>query len=133
MAGLARKLTETLPEDQLCRQLFKEAGQNLARSVAAVVRKAGKELKGKELNLICVGSMWNNWNKLRDGFVEWLNANANISEMFLLKMTGSAAIGAAYMASDRLGLEMPKDFQKNYHAFYRYYKNGPVCPCKSKK
>lgn len=130
VAGLTKELALKLPEDNLCKLLFRQAGESLARSVAAVIRRAPMELKTKEINLVCVGSMWNSWQLIKDGFVEWLNTNSSIKEIALVKMTTSAAIGAAYMAADKVGLELQKEFGENYEAFYRYT-NEEACACKS--
>lgn len=130
VAGLTKVLASTLPDDPLCKLLFRQAGQSLARSVAAVIRRAPKEVKAKEINLICVGSMWNSWKLIQEGFVEWLNTHSTTKDILLVKMTVSAAIGAAYIAADKVGVELQKEFGKNYETFYRYTYDE-TCPCKS--
>ncbi|CAK9297883.1 unnamed protein product [Gordionus sp. m RMFG-2023] len=61
--------------DPLCLHLLKNAGKELAKHVLALLRKADLRRFGKqpEIKVICVGSMWNNWEYMKEGLIETLN------------------------------------------------------------
>uniref|UniRef100_A0A182N0B6 N-acetyl-D-glucosamine kinase n=1 Tax=Anopheles dirus TaxID=7168 RepID=A0A182N0B6_9DIPT len=132
-AGLCARLARcALDErDPLCRKLFDEAGQSLARSVCALQDKISPELlraSGEEaadpadrvLDIVCVGSVWLSWELLRDGFVAELRARAFPHDLRLLRLTTTMALGAAYLAADTYRLALPRDYTGNYDVFYMY-------------
>ncbi|RZC18405.1 N-acetyl-D-glucosamine kinase, partial [Asbolus verrucosus] len=127
IAEVCKKVSELANKgDKLAQHVFEEAGMHLAKSIASVVKKAEKELVEKEggIQVLCVGSVWLSWELLKPGFVNWLNENANIRAISLLRLTKSMAIGAAYMGADKTGLEITKDYSKNYTVFFRYDKKS---------
>lgn len=123
ISGLCKRIAElALEGDPLSKHLFKETGIEIARSIAAVVRQAQPELKQQEggIHVLCVGSVWLSWNLLREGFEEFLGKTCGIEELSLMRITTIMAVGAAYMAADRLNIELPRDYSKNYEIFYNY-------------
>uniref|UniRef100_A0A182Q6L9 N-acetyl-D-glucosamine kinase n=1 Tax=Anopheles farauti TaxID=69004 RepID=A0A182Q6L9_9DIPT len=128
-AGLCARLARcALDErDPLCRKLFDEAGQTLARSVCALQDKISPELlrpsdavAGSTLDIVCVGSVWLSWELLRDGFVAELTAKGFPHDLRLLRLTTTMALGAAYLAADTYQLQLPRDYTGNYDVFYTY-------------
>lgn len=128
-AGLCARLARcALDErDPLCRKLFDEAGQSLARSVCALQDKISPELlrpsedvAGSTLDIVCVGSVWLSWELLREGFVAELQARGFPHDLRLLRLTTTMALGAAYLAADTYQLTLPRDYAGNYDVFYVY-------------
>ncbi|XP_014206823.1 N-acetyl-D-glucosamine kinase [Copidosoma floridanum] len=109
--------------DPLCLKLFHEAGVMLAKHVTAVSAKAHNDLKLEKggLKVICVGSVWKSWVYLQEGFIEEIHKRSLVDELTLLKLTTSAALGACYIAADKLNcVTMIKSFDQNTEEFYRY-------------
>lgn len=133
VASLCKRLSVIASEgDELSILIFKQAGEHLARSIAAVSRKASPELTNREggLHVLCVGSVWLSWRLLKEGFVGYLQRNApSISELSLLHLSTTLATGAAYMAADQLHINLPRNYEHNYNVFYRYNKKGVTSNC----
>lgn len=112
--------------DQLCKNIFEEAGMFLARALSAVIPKASKELTDRDggIHILCVGSVWLSWHLLQSGFVKYLQNNTNINELSLMRIKTTAAIGAAYMAVDKYNINLRRDYTKNYDIFYTYKRQG---------
>lgn len=113
--------------DKLSESIFRNAGQDLARNIAAVYPKASPELIRSEggLHVLCVGSVWLSWDILMSGFISWLKENTNIEQLSLLRLTTVMGVGAAYLASDKLKLPLQRDYSKNYKVLFNYDK----CKC----
>ncbi|KAG5865861.1 hypothetical protein JTB14_031413 [Gonioctena quinquepunctata] len=123
IASLAKKLADLANEgDKLSQEIFREAGSHLARSISAVVDKAAPELTERDggIHILCVGSVWISWELLRPGFIDWIENNTSIQQMSLMKLKTEMGVGAAYMASDKLGLPLERDYSKNYKVFFKY-------------
>lgn len=126
IASLCQKLALCAREgDELSLELFKEAGEHLARAVSVVSSKASDELKNCEggLHVLCVGSVWLSWSLLKPGFVSYILNKSNIHALCLMRLTTTMAIGAAYMAADRLNINLPRDYEKNYEILDRINKD----------
>ncbi|XP_058813860.1 N-acetyl-D-glucosamine kinase [Topomyia yanbarensis] len=121
-SGLCAKLSTCAMEegDPLCRKLFEDAGQELARSVCALSPRISPALISKcgELDIVCVGSVWLSWELLEPGFTKELERAKFKYDLKLLKLTNTMALGAAYIAADTYGLQLPRDYSKNYEVFY---------------
>ncbi|XP_017780828.1 PREDICTED: N-acetyl-D-glucosamine kinase [Nicrophorus vespilloides] len=125
MASLCKKLADAARNgDELSQHIFRRAGVHLAKGITAVASNAAKELKEREggLQILCVGSVWYSWELLKDGFLEQLERQTVVEKLSLLKIKTTIAVGAAYMASDRLGLDLKKHYDDNYETFYTYNK-----------
>lgn len=112
--------------DPFSKYVFAEAGEQLARSIATVVKKASPELVEKEggVHVVCVGSVWLSWELLKPGFVAWIKKNTEIRMISLLRLTKTTAVGACYMAADKAGLQLRKDYTDNYTVLYKYDKRN---------
>lgn len=114
--------------DLLSQHIFKQAGADLAKNIAAVARQASKELTEREggLHVICVGSVWLSWDLLQESFNALLQQKTEIQRLTLLRLTTEMGVGAALMASDRLNLRLERDYAKNYQVLAAF------CRCESK-
>uniref|UniRef100_A0A182PR26 N-acetyl-D-glucosamine kinase n=1 Tax=Anopheles epiroticus TaxID=199890 RepID=A0A182PR26_9DIPT len=128
-AGLCAKLARAALDERepLCRKLFDEAGRSLARSVCALQDKISPALlrpasdgDTRQLDIVCVGSVWLSWELLREGFVAELQQQGFPHDLRLLRLTTTMALGAAYLAADTYQLDLPRDYTGNYDVFYTY-------------
>lgn len=125
IASLCKKIAHLADEgDQLSKSLFEEAGTDIARFISVVVPKASKKLTQRAggAHILCVGSVWLSWHLLKDGFAKWLRENSDIKELTLVRSVAPMAVGAVYMAADRLKLPLQRDYEHNYNVIYSYRK-----------
>ncbi|XP_078080645.1 N-acetyl-D-glucosamine kinase [Mustelus asterias] len=129
IAGFCRALAEVaVAGDHLSRHIFTRAGQELAWHVAAVLPQADKKLHEGELGLtiVCVGSVWNSWNLLRDGFVEVLQEatqkpmGRDLKKVTMMKLKHSSALGAAKLGARHVGYELPMNYADNVDIFFEH-------------
>ncbi|CAH1997377.1 unnamed protein product [Acanthoscelides obtectus] len=123
IASLCKKLAVLAKTgDRLAQAIFHQAGTSLAKGIAAVYKKAAPELTERQggLHVLCVGSVWNSWDLLLPGFVSYVKEKSSISKLSLMRLTVDPGVGAAYMAADKLGLHIERDYSKNYDVFYSY-------------
>lgn len=128
-AGLCLRLAEAArDDDQLCVQIFTDAGRALARSVLALLPNVNDELiKSGELSVVCVGSVWLSWDLLKNGFTKELNSKKINYDLCLKRLTQTMALGAVYLATDLIKFDLPRDYTKNYEVFYCYHqKTTPI-------
>ncbi|KAJ8687816.1 hypothetical protein QAD02_023610 [Eretmocerus hayati] len=114
-------------QDSLCLYLFREAGTYLAKYIVALYRKAHNDLKLAKggLKVICVGSVWKSWSHLRDGFIDEIHRSCSVEELTLLRLTTSAALGACYIAAEKLGCDsLVKTFDSNVEQFHHYKRDN---------
>lgn len=106
-ASLSRVLytsTKSCP-DPAIDEIFREAGHLLARKVLALLPKADEETLEAGLNVVCVGSVFNSWDRLEPGFVDTLTGR--LANFRLLKLKCSSAFGAAKLAAKRVDFQLP--------------------------
>ncbi|ERL95083.1 N-acetyl-D-glucosamine kinase [Dendroctonus ponderosae] len=128
IALLCKSVAQVAREgDLLARHIFKQAGADLAKGIAAVARQAAQELTEQEggLQVICVGSVWLSWDLLQGGFNAYLQERTDLQRLTLLRLSTEMGVGAALMASDRLHLPVERDYAKNYKVFAAF------CRCDS--
>ncbi|KAL3270367.1 hypothetical protein HHI36_009413 [Cryptolaemus montrouzieri] len=115
--------------DDLCQYIFREAGTCIAKSIAAVYPKAFTELTEKEdgLKVACVGSVWLSWNLLRDGFIAYIENKTNIQKLLLVRLVSPGGLGAAYFACDKLNVDVPRNYEKNYEILFKYKRISCRC------
>jgi N-acetylglucosamine kinase len=123
-AKLCQKMSiAALNGDELCKNIFFEGGQLLARMILALLPRASKELIDTGfLNIICVGSVWLSWDLLRPGFIKELHEHEIKFELRLLKLRPdiSMAVGSIFMAADSVQFSLPRNYEKNYEIFFSY-------------
>lgn len=124
-AGLCKRLAEqAVAGDALCVQLFRDAGEALARATVALLPHVSEELVRAEhgaLQVVCVGSVWNSWALLREGFVGWIESRATEwlrYDLRLLQLTQHMALGAVYMGIDAVGDAVARRYEENYRVFH---------------
>ncbi|XP_071573202.1 N-acetyl-D-glucosamine kinase isoform X1 [Temnothorax nylanderi] len=108
--------------DLLCLKIFEEAGQLLARHVNALSKKAHNDLKLAHggLKVICVGSVWKSWKFLKDGFVNEIHDKHVVDELSLMRLTTSGALGACYVAAEKINCPFVKPYDSNVEIFFHY-------------
>lgn len=108
--------------DPLCLKIFEEAGQLLAKHISALWKKASYELTSDSngLKIICVGSVWKSGKFMEKGFVdEIFNFNV-IERLKLLRLTTTSALGACYLAAEKINYPLVKSYDDNVEVFYSY-------------
>lgn len=121
IAGIAAKLAHLANEgDAFSLSIFYEAGAYLAKHILGLLPRASQKLLQQEggIRVVCVGSVWKSWHLLREGFFAGLKGK--VSEMTLVKLKQSSAIGCAYLAAKRAGVNLPIDFGQNYEVFCHF-------------
>ncbi|XP_076461090.1 N-acetyl-D-glucosamine kinase-like [Babylonia areolata] len=117
IAGFCVPIAEGAVEkkDPLCCSIFKEAGKFMAAHIIALAPKMDKKLlSGKAgLNVVCVGSVFQNWSAIQEGFESVMSAQgpkAGIHRITLHKLKTSAAVGAAVLGAIQAGGMLPLDY-----------------------
>lgn len=112
--------------DPLCMLVFEEAGQQLAKHVIAVGKKAHNDLKLDRggLKVICVGSVWKSWKFLEKGFIEEIHRSGLLDELSLMKLEVSPAVGACYLAAEKIHCEFAKSYDENTKVFFHYKRDN---------
>ncbi|XP_072379160.1 N-acetyl-D-glucosamine kinase [Diabrotica undecimpunctata] len=130
ISSLAKKLSElaTRKNDPLAQHIFSKAGTYIAKSITAVVLKANPKLTNIEggIHITCVGSVWNSWELLKPGFLNYL-ATTDVKELTLMRLNVEHGVGAAYLASDKLGVPLDRDYSKNFKILFHYLKEESNC------
>jgi hypothetical protein len=79
--------------------------------------------------VISVGSIWKSWKYLKSGFVDEIHNDGTIDELTLLRLTTSAALGACYIAADKLNFTtVNKTYKENTEEFYHYKRDNMPTP-----
>ncbi|XP_031825732.2 N-acetylglucosamine kinase isoform X1 [Nomia melanderi] len=117
-------------EDPLCLHLMAEGGTILAKYVVALAKNAHNTLKLAHggLKVICVGSVWKSWEHMKDSFLNEIYDSEAVDELTLLRLTVSAAVGASYVAAEKINWAFPKSYEKNAEQFYHFKRENFVKP-----
>ncbi|XP_011164703.1 N-acetyl-D-glucosamine kinase isoform X2 [Solenopsis invicta] len=109
-------------DDPLCLKLFDEAGQILAKHIIALSKKAHNDLKLAHggLKVICVGSVWKSWKFMKNGFVNEIHNRSIVDELSLLHLTTTSALGACYLAAEKINCPFVKPYDSNVENFFHY-------------
>ncbi|EFN82728.1 N-acetyl-D-glucosamine kinase [Harpegnathos saltator] len=109
-------------EDPLCLLIFEEAGKLLAKHIIAVSKKAHNDLKLAPggLKVICVGSVWKSWKFMQKGFIDEIHDTHLIDELSLLHLTTTSALGACYLAAEKINCPFMKPYDENVEIFFHY-------------
>ncbi|XP_011871649.1 PREDICTED: N-acetyl-D-glucosamine kinase isoform X2 [Vollenhovia emeryi] len=113
-------------DDPLCLKLFEEAGQVLAKHIIAVSKKAHNDLKLAHggLKVICVGSVWKSWKFMKKGFVDEIHDTHVVDELSLMHLTTSSALGACYLAAEKINCPFVKPYDSNVEIFFHYKRDN---------
>ncbi|CAH0683893.1 unnamed protein product [Chilo suppressalis] len=116
-AGATMKLAKLAYQgDPLARHLFSEAGQTLAAHIVALSRRTTIE----RLRVVCVGSVWKSWEILKPGFLKELTRRQLKTELELVRLRVSSAMGAAWLAAKHIDYDLPRDDSVYCSVFYTY-------------
>jgi len=72
------------------------------------------------LKVICVGSVWKSWKFMKDGFVNEIHNSYVVDELSLLHLTTSSALGACYLAAEKINCSFVKPYDSNVEIFFHY-------------
>lgn len=107
--------------DALSQSIFDDAGEYLAKATSALLPRVSSELTTDGyLHIVCVGSVWNSWSLLRNGFLREMAAKQQPTSfgLKLTRLTQHMALGAVYLAADSVEYDLPRDYNKNVEVFY---------------
>eukprot|EP00762_Andalucia_godoyi_P005578 ANDGO_00563.mRNA.1 N-acetyl-D-glucosamine kinase len=101
--GVAAELARDY-SDPLCVLAFEVAGRDIADMMLGVLTSLSMSfpMDGSPLPVICVGSVWNSHELLKDGIVSRLK-EASFSNFQFLRVNTSCAIGAAHLVAQQFG------------------------------
>lgn len=125
-AGLCQHLSVAATEgDQLCKDLFTEAGRWMGRYVVALLHNVSPDLLSAPggLHIVAVGNVFKAWELMKPGFVQ--QVAPHLKEFTVLQLTVSLALGAAYMAVKEAGAIMPQNYAKNSKKLCEWRKEIP--------
>ncbi|CAG4961418.1 unnamed protein product [Parnassius apollo] len=116
-AGLTAKLSALAVQgDALCMHLFSEAGAALAAHIAALCSRSALP----SVRVVCVGSVWNSWNTLKSGVLQQLAERRVKTELELVRLRVSSAMGACWLAAKHVNYDLPRDDSAFCEVFYTY-------------
>lgn len=122
-AKLCEKLAKSADAgDPLCAHVFNQAGKYLAKATRALLPRVSPELtKDGYMNIVCVGSVWQSWHLLKDGFMAEIAMEPISYGIKLVRLTQLMALGAVYIGVDAIKETMPRDYAKNVECFQEYW------------
>ncbi|XP_048391896.1 N-acetyl-D-glucosamine kinase isoform X1 [Stegostoma tigrinum] len=126
IAGFCRKLAEAARAgDHLSCHIFRRGGQELAQHVVAVLPHVDQKLLDGKLGLpiVCVGSVWNSWDLLKNGFLEVLKERPmakNVCKFTMMKLKCSSAVGATSLGARHVGYNLPMNYADNVDIFFEH-------------
>ncbi|XP_046382432.1 N-acetyl-D-glucosamine kinase [Ischnura elegans] len=128
-AALCTKIYENAQMgDRMSQWILAEAGKALAKYVLALLPRVHPNLMliPEGIPIVCVGSVWNSWDYLKEGFLEELNAVKATPRLRLLRPTATLATGATYLGAKAIKYDLPRDYSSNYKTLYKYNPK-PLC------
>ncbi|XP_025262455.1 N-acetyl-D-glucosamine kinase isoform X1 [Camponotus floridanus] len=113
-------------DDPLCLRIFEEAGCVLAKHVNVLWKKAHNDLKLAHggIKVICVGSVWESWKFMKNGFVNEIHNRHIVNELSLLRLTTTSALGACYLAAEKINCSFVKPYDSNVEIFFHYKRDN---------
>ncbi|EFO24625.2 hypothetical protein LOAG_03863 [Loa loa] len=103
IASFAAHVAKEASDDPLIRQVFRDAGEQLGLHVRAISRNFDEEMFD-DAPLLLIGSVWQSWELLKDGFIHGLKSNGSqIGRVTLYNLLETPALGAALLAAKKLG------------------------------
>ncbi|KAL6445832.1 hypothetical protein ACFW04_000920 [Cataglyphis niger] len=127
IAGFAKEVATGCEKgDPLCLKIFEEAGCFLAKHVIALSKKAHNDLKLAHggLKVICVGSVWESWKFMKNGFVNEIHDTRIVDELSLLRLLTTSALGACYLAAEKINVPFVKPYESNVEIFFHYKRDN---------
>ncbi|CAL7937915.1 unnamed protein product [Xylocopa violacea] len=117
-------------KDPLCLHILEENGRWLAKHIIALAKKAHNDLKLAQggLKVICVGSVWKSWNLMKDSFLDEIHNSNALDELTLIRLSASSALGACYLAAEKINWLFTKHYEDNIEVFHHYKRENYVKP-----
>lgn len=72
------------------------------------------------IKVICVGSVWNSWKFMKNGFIDEIHNQHVLDELSLLRLTTTSALGACYLAAEKINCQFVKPYDSNVEIFFHY-------------
>ncbi|XP_026729515.1 LOW QUALITY PROTEIN: serine protease HTRA2, mitochondrial-like [Trichoplusia ni] len=117
-AGVTSKLSALAYKgDDLSLHIFASAGAALASHAAALATRSS----APRLRVVCVGSVWKSWDILKPGVLKQLAKRRVTTELELVRLRVSSAMGAAWLAAKHVDYELPRDDSAFCTVFYTYH------------
>ncbi|CAH0597773.1 unnamed protein product [Chrysodeixis includens] len=117
-AGVTSKLSALAYKgDDLSLHIFASAGAALASHAAALASRSS----ASRLRVVCVGSVWKSWDILKPGVLKQLANRRVNTELELVRLRVSSAMGAAWLAAKHVDYELPRDDSAFCTVFYTYH------------
>lgn len=115
-------------KDPLCLYILHENGRYLAKHIIPLSKKAHNDLKLAKggLKVICVGSVWKSWDFMKDAFADEIHKSHALDELTMIRLTVSAALGACYLAAEKINWLFTKSYEDNTDVFYHYKRSNYV-------
>lgn len=129
-AALCTKIYENAQMgDRLSQWVLSEAGRALAKYVLALLPKVHPNLLmiPEGIPIVCVGSVWNSWDFLKEGFLDEMHAAKTTQRLSLLRPTSTLATGATYLGAKAINYDLPRDYSSNYKMLYKYSPKSLAC------
>lgn len=113
-------------DDPLCLKIFEEAACLLAKHIIALSKKAHNDLKLAHggLKVICVGSVFESWKFMKNGFANEIHNRRVVDELSLLRLTTTSALGACYLAAEKINCPFIKPYDSNVEIFFHYNRDN---------
>uniref|UniRef100_A0A915PNB4 N-acetyl-D-glucosamine kinase n=1 Tax=Setaria digitata TaxID=48799 RepID=A0A915PNB4_9BILA len=103
IAAFTAHVAKGANDDPLIRHVFHDAGEQLGLYVRAISRNFDEEML-HDTPLLLIGSVWQSWELLKNGFIHGLKSNGSpIKQVTLHTLLETPALGAAFLAAKKLG------------------------------
>lgn len=121
-AGLCAKLAEAAKEgDELCKSIFRETGEYLAKHIIALLPKVQDELVANgDLSIVCVGSVWLSFDLFQESFLKELSKYQFKFGLKFCRITKGCSFGAVYLGADNVNFPLPRSYDDNFNVLFYY-------------
>ena len=65
---------------------------------------------------------------MKDTFIDEIHKSHALDELTMIRLTVSAALGACYLAAEKIGWLFTKSYEDNTEVFYHYKRSNYVKP-----
>ncbi|CAG0887856.1 unnamed protein product [Cyprideis torosa] len=137
IASFCKELAELAGTgEELSRWIFRRAGEQLGRHVAALEPHISTELRDRPggIPIVCIGRVFVSWNFLQDGFLEVLGCGGHapmFKDFSMHKLRETPSLGAAFLGAKAAKQPFQYDFSKTSDVFFRWKDFGLEKPDKT--
>ncbi|XP_017752813.1 PREDICTED: N-acetyl-D-glucosamine kinase isoform X2 [Eufriesea mexicana] len=117
-------------KDPLCLHILAENARHLAKRIIVLSKKTHNDIKLVHggLKIVCIGSVWKSWDFMKDAFLDKIHESRTLDELTLIRLITSSAIGACYLAAEKINWLFTKPYENNIEIFHHYVRNNYVKP-----